>query len=43
MNGWPQSKGARAELEIALTLGWPVYFYDTEAKMITNMNKRGIR
>ena len=37
MKGWAQSKGARVELDIALTKGWPVYFYDKH--VITSMNK----
>ncbi len=28
LNGWPQSRGARAELQFALSLEWPVFFYD---------------
>lgn len=28
LRGWPQSTGARAELEIAMTLKWPVYYYE---------------
>lgn len=28
LKGWPKSKGARMELEIALDLGYPVYYYD---------------
>lgn len=28
LKGWPASKGARAELEVALTLKWPVFYYD---------------
>lgn len=36
LKGWPKSRGARAELEIALTLEWPVYYYD--CWVLTNMN-----
>jgi hypothetical protein len=39
LKGWPRSKGARAELEIALTLEWPVYYYNEF--ILTNMNKAG--
>lgn len=39
LRGWPASKGARAELEIALTLKWPVYYY--ENYVLINMNKEG--
>lgn len=28
LQGWPASKGARAELEVALILKWPVFFFD---------------
>lgn len=27
LKGWPMSVGAKAELNIALVLKWPVYFY----------------
>jgi hypothetical protein len=37
LKGWPASVGARAELEIALTLKWPVYYY-----ILTNMNQEGV-
>jgi len=36
LKGWPRSVGARAELEIALTLKWPVYYYNDWT--LTNMN-----
>jgi hypothetical protein len=36
LKGWPRSVGARAELEIALTLKWPVYYY--ENYLLINMN-----
>lgn len=28
LQGWPQSRGARVELSLALMLDWPVYFLD---------------
>lgn len=28
LRGWPRSRGARAELDIACELGWPVMFLD---------------
>lgn len=36
LKGWPRSVGARAELEIALTLQWPVYYYHNW--ILTDMN-----
>jgi hypothetical protein len=39
LKGWPRSVGARSELEIALTLKWPVYYYHKFT--LTNMNKEG--
>lgn len=36
LKGWPRSVGARAELEIALTLQWPVYYYNSW--ILTDMN-----
>lgn len=38
LQGWPQSVGARAELEIAMTLKWPVYYY--EDWTLYDMNRR---
>jgi len=40
LRGWPASKGARAELEIALTLKWPVYYYDDYT--LVSMNAQGV-
>lgn len=40
LRGWPASRGARAELEIALTLKWPVYYYHDF--QLIDMNKEGI-
>lgn len=37
--GWPQSKGARMELDAALKLSWPVYYYDPETMTLVNMNR----
>lgn len=37
LRGWPQSQGARAELEIAMTLHWPVYYYENFT--LTDMNR----
>ena len=37
MKGWPQSSGARIELNLAITEGWPVYYYDNY--VLTSMNK----
>lgn len=39
LKGWPQSKGAILELEVAVRLGWPVWYYD--GFTLTNMNKNG--
>ena len=39
LKGWPSSTGARAELEIALTLKWPVYYY--ENFVLIDMNRGG--
>jgi hypothetical protein len=40
LKGWPRSRGACAELDIALALKWPVYYYD-EFQLI-DMNKDGV-
>lgn len=40
LKGWPRSVGARAELEIALTLKWPVYYYHDFT--LINMNRDGV-
>lgn len=40
LKGWPTSTGARAELEIALTLKWPVFYYHNFT--LTSMNKDGV-
>lgn len=37
MKGWPQSRGAKAELDVALMRSWPVWFYHDY--FMTNMNK----
>lgn len=37
MKGWPQSNGAKLEMDVALKLGWPVYYY--EDFTLINMNK----
>ena len=37
LRGWPQSRGARAELEIALQRNWPVWYYHDY--QLTNMNR----
>jgi Domain of unknown function (DUF4406) len=39
LQGWPASKGARAELEIALTLKWPVYYYENYVLIDMNGEK----
>lgn len=36
LKGWPQSKGSRVELELALSLQWPVYFFTNN--VLCNMN-----
>lgn len=41
LRGWPSSVGARAELEIALTLKWPVYYYDDYT--IISMNAQEVQ
>lgn len=38
LRGWPQSTGARAELEVAMTLKWPVYYY--EGWVLHDMNRK---
>lgn len=38
ISGWPQSKGARRELEFAYGKGWPVFFYDNYA--LTSMDRK---
>lgn len=35
--GWPQSRGARAELNIAMQRGWPVYYLHDNT--LINMNR----
>lgn len=40
IDGWAQSKGAMLELHVAMSLGWPVWFYDTRQKVLHNMNRR---
>ena len=37
MKGWPQSRGARQEMKMALDLGWKIYFYHDY--QIIDMNK----
>jgi hypothetical protein len=37
LKGWPQSRGARAELLFALEANWPVWYYHDF--QLTNMNK----
>jgi hypothetical protein len=37
MKGWPQSTGARQELEIAMQKEWPVWYYHNF--QLTNMNR----
>lgn len=37
LKGWPQSRGSKAELEIALQKDWPVWYYNDYS--LTNMNK----
>lgn len=38
--GWPQSKGARDELKYALTVDYPVFYYNNFT--LTTMNKAGV-
>lgn len=38
MKGWPQSRGARAELTVAMELDWEVWYYHDY--QLTNMNRR---
>lgn len=38
LEGWPTSKGARLELDVALGLGLAVYFYSTDARGLTRMS-----
>lgn len=42
LNGWAQSKGAALELQVALALGWPVWFFDAKTLTLTNMNRREV-
>lgn len=37
LKGWPQSRGAKSELEIAMQRDWPVWYYHDF--QLTNMNK----
>lgn len=37
LKGWPQSRGSRLELSIALALDWPVFYYHDN--VLTEMNK----
>ena len=37
--GWPESKGARLELSIALALGMPVYYLCLDAGTLTRMSR----
>lgn len=37
LQGWPQSRGAKRELEFAYAKDWPVYYYSNF--MLTDMNK----
>ena len=37
LKGWPQSRGARAEIAVAFELNWPVWYYHDY--QLTNMNK----
>ena len=39
--GWPESRGARVELEIAMTLGRPVFYYDEHGDTLTRMSTNG--
>lgn len=39
LKGWPKSKGARAELDVALTLGMPVYYYNKDVLVDMNQEK----
>jgi len=37
LKGWPQSRGSRQELQIAMQKDWPVWFYNDY--QLTNMNR----
>lgn len=37
LKGWPQSRGAKAELSVAMEKGWPVWYYNDF--QLVNMNK----
>lgn len=37
--GWPQSYGAGGELQIALKLKWPVYFFSPTTASVIDMNR----
>lgn len=40
LEGWPASKGARMELQVAFNRSWPVYYFCLRDMMLIDMNKR---
>lgn len=41
LRGWPQSRGARLELQTAVALDWPVLYFDETTSQLLDMNKPG--
>jgi hypothetical protein len=41
LKGWPESRGARLELDVALQLGRPVFYYSEPDSTISRMSKNG--
>jgi hypothetical protein len=39
--GWPESRGARLELDVSLQLARPVFFYDVAENLLLRMSKNG--
>lgn len=39
LRGWPSSKGAWLELQIAVALGFPVYYFDAKTFVLIDMNR----
>lgn len=39
MEGWPESRGARRELEYAIHHGWPVFYFNPMTHIATRMSR----
>lgn len=39
LRGWPESRGARRELDYAIQQGWPVLFYNDIIGMVSQMSR----